>query len=96
MEKSLWQIPHGKLLSDATKGAPGLLEFDRSITGRLMGSSRSHASLMGVSKLPRDETPMIRAFRTKLQKVCVPNHLLSLGVGGRGMKCVWPELMACC
>eukprot|EP00752_Nemacystus_decipiens_P004820 g4387.t1 len=69
VEQSLWEIPHAKLLSDASKGAPGLLELDRSITGRLMGSSRSHGSLMGVSKLPRDETPMIRAFRAKLQKM---------------------------
>lgn len=48
-----------------------MLEFDRSVTGRLMGSARSQASLLGVSKLARDETPVIRAFRTKLQKVCV-------------------------
>lgn len=70
MDSALWEIPISKLLGDATKGAPGLLEQgEGEITGRLMGSSRSHATLMGVSRRAKHETAMIRAFRTKLRQV---------------------------
>lgn len=70
VDKALWEIPHANLLRDAATGAPGLLEFGRDVTERLMGSSRSEGSLLGTSSKAKYETPMIRAFRVKLQQVC--------------------------
>ncbi|CAM9371727.1 unnamed protein product, partial [Scytosiphon promiscuus] len=69
VDKALREIPHANLLRDAATGAPGLLEFDRGVTERLMGSSRSEGALLGTSAKAKPETPMIRAFRAKLQQV---------------------------
>lgn len=63
------EIPISDLLSDAVVGAPGLLDDDQSVTGRLMGSSQSHRVLLGVSKSKKTDTPIIKAFRAKLQEV---------------------------
>ncbi|CAM9876571.1 unnamed protein product [Ectocarpus sp. 12 AP-2014] len=63
------QIPHADLLRDAAAGAPSLFESGQSITERLMGSARSQGNLLGKSRSAKDESPMIRAFRTKLQQV---------------------------
>lgn len=71
VDKALWEIPHANLLRDAAAGAPGLLEFGRGVTERLIASSRSEGTLLGTSSKAKAETPMIRAFRTKLQQVCV-------------------------
>lgn len=63
------EIPIADLLNDAVIGAPGLLDDDQSVTGRLMGSSQSHRTLLGVSKSKKIDTPIIKAFRAKLQEV---------------------------
>lgn len=63
------EIPHAALLRDATRGAPGLLEVDGTVTERLLGSSRSEGGLLGTSKPPREQSIVVKAFRAKLQQV---------------------------
>lgn len=63
------EIPIADLLNDAVKGAPGLLDDDQSVTGRLMGSSQSHRGVMETSETKKPVTTMIKAFRAKLREV---------------------------
>lgn len=80
-------LAHNELLRDAAQGGPGLLEFDPTVTERLLGSSRSEGCLLGTSKPPRQATYVVRAFRTKLQQVPCCSTLSSCpgfaGVRGR-------------
>ncbi|CAM9607524.1 unnamed protein product [Pylaiella littoralis] len=63
------EIPIADLLNDAVKGAPGLLDDDQSVTGRLMGSSQSHRGVMETSETKKPVTTMIKAFRAKLREL---------------------------
>lgn len=63
------EIPHVTLLQDITGGGPGLLESDSVTTVRLLGSSKSEGSLLGISKPPRERLALVKAFRAKLHQV---------------------------